>query len=235
MSTAGSLGEQVGVVGSNLSVPVIAIDGASGTGKSTVAEIVRQRLGFRFLDSGAIYRVITLAAHTQGVAAEEEIVRLARALDGRLEMTGSRVFAGGTEVTSMIRDPEIDKMVAAISRIPEVREAVRDIQTRMREMPGLVAVGRDMWQVFPTPHMFFFQTDPRERATRRTRQLSLSGVHVNYDRVLADIIARDEADMTRKVSPLEPGPGSAMIDTTHTSAEAVAESIINAYIGKVQN
>ncbi len=194
----------------DLSVPVIAIDGPAAVGKGTVARIIAKKLGFHYLDSGAIYRTIALFALQADLKTEEEIVIATPFLQIRFD--AKEVYLNSEKVTKEIRTPEVDSMVAAVGKISRVRAQVRNLQLGMRVTPGLVAEGRDMGEIFDTPYRFFLTATAEERSRRRANQYP--DLPFDRDLVLSAIKKRDSEDETREVSPLRPHPDACLIDTT---------------------
>lgn len=206
------------------SIPVIAIDGPSASGKGTVAQLVAEALGFHYLDSGALYRLLALAAVRRGVSSdsEEELARLADGLDIRFE--GSEVWLDGEPVGEAIRTEECGNGASRIAAYPRVRAALLDLQRAFRKTPGLVADGRDMGSVvFPGALLKIFLTASAEvRADRRYKQLMGKGSHANIAQILHDIKQRDERDSARSVAPLQKCADASLLDTSSmTIVEAV--------------
>ena len=206
---------------------VIAIDGPAGAGKSTVAKMVASRLGVPYLDSGAIYRAITLYMLKMGIAAEENGA-LQAALGGiMLEIKPGKIFLNGRDVSKEIRTPEIDKNVSPYSALKMVRDAMLDIQ-RAQGKNGIVADGRDMGTVvYPNADLKIFLTaKAEERAKRRHEERLAKGQASDYASVLEQVLARDEFDMTRDVSPLRPAEGCLILDSTCMSVDEVVNTIV---------
>jgi cytidylate kinase len=209
-----------------ISIPVIAIDGPSASGKGTVAQLVAQALGFHYLDSGALYRLLALAAGRRGVPFDDEdgLASLAGKLDIRFE--GSEVWLDGERVGEAIRTEECGNGASHIAAYPRVRAALLDLQRAFHKAPGLVADGRDMGSVvFPGAMLKIFLTASAEvRADRRYKQLMGKGMHANIKQILHDIRQRDERDSARSVAPLQKGADASLLDTSSmTIVEAVDE------------
>lgn len=208
-------------------VPVIAIDGPAGSGKGTVAQRVAARLGYRYLDSGALYRLVAVAAMRRGVAydAEAEVARLAGALD--CEFAGGRVRLDGADVTDAIRTEAASAGASRVAAIPAVRAALLERQRRFREAPGLVADGRDMGSVvFPDAALKVFLTASAEaRADRRHKQLMEKGISVSIDVLLRDLRERDARDAERAVAPLRATPDAKLLDTTAMTVDEAVECV----------
>jgi cytidylate kinase len=198
-------------------VTVVAIDGPSGAGKSTVARAVAQRLGFTYLDSGAMYRAVALAALRRGVPAAE----VAALVSIDLEQDGA-VMLDGEEVTSLIRTPEVSQAASRAAADPAVRVALVDQQRHLLAGGDWVAEGRDIGTVvWPQAEVKVFLTaSPRERAQRRAAQLG-----VDVELVLADQAVRDERDETRAASPLRAAPDAVTLDTTGLSLDQVVDRV----------
>ncbi|HQS21821.1 MULTISPECIES: bifunctional 3-phosphoshikimate 1-carboxyvinyltransferase/cytidylate kinase [unclassified Acidovorax] len=207
-------------------VPVITIDGPTASGKGTVAEAVAKRLGYEFLDSGAMYRITALAALRAGLgidaAHEAPIATLARSLPVRFE--AGRVLLGADDVTDAIRTEEAGMNASRVSALPAVRAALVDLQHGFQRLPGLVADGRDMGTViFPdAPLKVFLTASASCRAERRHKQLISKGFSANIDDLRADLEARDARDSSRSVAPLKPAQDALVLDnSTLTIDEAV--------------
>jgi cytidylate kinase len=215
------------------SVPVIAIDGPSGSGKGTVSRLVGQRLGWHLLDSGALYRVLALAAERRGVALEDKkgLLALAASLEVHFESEPQgevRVALEGEDVSEGVRSEACGISASHLAVLSGVRSALLERQRAFRREPGLVADGRDMGTVvFPDAVLKIFLTaSPEERAKRRYKQLKEKGVDVNFSDLLQDIAERDRRDTSRAVAPLEPAPNAEVFDTTHQSIEEVVEHVM---------
>jgi cytidylate kinase len=210
--------------------PVITIDGPSGTGKGTIAALVAQRLGWYYLDSGALYRALGLAAQRAAVEldAAEALASLARAM--RLELDGSRVILDGRDVSAAIRTEEAGAAASRVAALPAVREALLGWQRAAARPPGLVADGRDMGSVvFPEAALKVYLTaSPEERAQRRYKQLNEKGLDVNLATLIQEIGARDERDSKRSLAPMKAPPGALMLDTTSLAIEEVLGRVLEA-------
>lgn len=211
---------------------IVAIDGPAGAGKSTVARLAAQRLGFVLVDTGAIYRCVALAARQAGLEwSDEPAVRalLDRMdLSFRFEAGVNHVFLGGADVTEPIRSREVSRGASVVSAHPSVRAGLLELQRRLaRAHPGgAVLEGRDIGTVvFPDAQVKFFLTASPEARARR-RQGELGGVA--YEEVLAEISARDHVDQTRQVAPLRPAPDARHLDTTGLTAEEVVARVLAA-------
>ena len=212
-------------------IPVITIDGPSGTGKGTIAQLLADTLGWHLLDSGALYRIVAVGAVDKSLKAINinEICDFATAMkvvfSTRFE--GS-ILLNGEEISFQVRLEETAELASQIAAIPQLREVLLQRQRDFRLEPGLVADGRDMGTVvFPNAGAKFFLTaSAEERAQRRYKQLINKGVSVNLRALLQDINSRDERDANRKVSPLRPADDAVVIDTTTLTIEEVLEAVL---------
>ncbi len=216
--------------------PVMTIDGPGGSGKGTICRLVAQKLGWHLLDSGAIYRVLALAALHHDIAADDEeaLQPLAAHLDVQFnadDQGNVRITLEGENVTHTIRTEEVGSVASKIASLPRVREALLRRQRAFREMPGLVADGRDMGTVvFPTAEVKIFLTaDAEERARRRYLELKQKGHDVNIGDLLHEIQTRDERDMNRAVAPLKPADDAYILDSTNKSIEQVLDEVLSVY------
>ena len=208
------------------SIPVIAIDGPSGTGKGTLAFALSRHLGWHLLDSGALYRIVAVGAEAQGIDPSQidELCNFSRQMD----VAFSTLFEGsitlnGQEISNLVRLEASGAKASVVAAIPALRTALMTRQHAFRRAPGLVADGRDMGTVvFPDAPLKFFLTASAEvRAERRYKQLINKGVDVNLRALLLDIQARDERDSNRPVAPLVPAEDAILIDTSRMGADAV--------------
>ncbi len=211
-------------------VPVIAIDGPSGSGKGTVAAEIARRLGLRVLDSGALYRLAAFAARRAGVPLDDAdgVARIAAGLP--VEFRDGRVLLDGEDVTLAIRTETAGNDASKVAVLPQVRQALLQWQRDQARPPGLVADGRDMGTVvFPdAPVKIFLDASAGERARRRHKQLMEQGVDVKLSDLVAEIEARDARDRNRSVAPLKPAPDALVIDSTGMSVDEVVEKILQA-------
>lgn len=213
-------------------IPVITIDGPSGAGKGTVCRLLAQKLGWDILDSGAIYRVLALASihHQIEPSDEESLIPLAAHLDVQFlsTETSSKIVLEGEEVTLSIRNEEVGGIASQIAALPRVREALLRRQRAFRQLPGLIADGRDMGTVvFPDAEVKVFLTaSAEERANRRFLELKDKGHDVKIGDLLTEIQARDDRDTNRKVAPMVPADDAIEIDSTNISAQEVFQQLI---------
>ncbi|MBV2129885.1 (d)CMP kinase [Arsukibacterium indicum] len=214
--------------------PVITIDGPGGSGKGTLSRLLAQKLGWQLLDSGAIYRVLALAAMHHQIASDDEeaLQPLAAHLDVQFsadELGNTRVTLEGENVSHSIRTQEVADEASKIASLPRVREALLRRQRAFAELPGLVADGRDMGTVvFPQAEVKIFLTAaPAERANRRYLELKEKGLDVNIGDLLNEIQARDARDMNRATAPLKPATDAYILDSTNKSIEQVLEEVLN--------
>jgi len=212
-------------------IPVIAIDGPSASGKGTIAALVARELGFHYLDSGAIYRVTAYAALQAGLALEDEaaLIDMARRMELRFE--GGEVFLEGQAVGDAIRTEEAGRAASRIAVLPALRAALLERQRAFRQAPGLATDGRDMGTVvFPDARVKVFLTaSAEERARRRYKQLIEKGFCANFDRILQDLQERDARDAAREAAPLQHAPDAVLIDTTGMTIDEVVRRVLELY------
>jgi cytidylate kinase len=218
-----------------VSVPVIAIDGPSGSGKGSLAAMVAAALGFHLLDSGALYRLLALQALSRGVAADDvaALAVLAAALPATFEEGApgepARVLLEGQDVGSRIREEDVGQLASRVAGHAPVRQALLQRQRDFARAPGLVADGRDMGTVvFPAaPLKVFLDADVDERALRRQKQLQKQGVSASVAALAEDLRARDERDRNRPVAPLRPAGDAVVIDSTRLSLQDVFQQVMS--------
>jgi cytidylate kinase len=215
------------------SVPVLAIDGPSGVGKGTVARIIAQQQGWHLLDSGAIYRAFALAVDARNIDVTDEsaLAEVANNLDlefkTETESELVSVYLDGQDVSKVLRTEQTGEMASKIASISVVRAALLKRQKAFAKAPGLVADGRDMGTVVfaDTPFKVFLTASAQERANRRLKQLQNQGSEGIISQILADVVARDERDSSRKHSPLKPAKDALIIDTTELSIDEVITQV----------
>lgn len=211
--------------------PVIAIDGPSASGKGSVAERVASRLGFHYLDSGAIYRLLAYAALTQNIAWSDAsaLAKLASEMDIRFEH--GEAYLNGAAVSAQIRTEQMGKGASEVAVHPEVRTALLQTQRHFRQSPGVVGDGRDIGSViFPDAILKVFLTAAVEtRAQRRFDQLIQRGDEASYERILQDLQQRDLRDSQRAVAPLKQLPDAILLDTTDKNIQQAVDIVLEAY------
>jgi len=217
-------------------VPVIAIDGPSASGKGTVAERVAAALGFRYLDSGALYRLVTLAALDRAVdlGDEDALARLAESM--QVDFRDGRTYLEARDVSGSLRSEPVSAAASRVAAHPAVRRALLSRQRGFRTPPGLVADGRDMGSVvFPdAPLKVFLTADVAARAERRYKQLMEKGMYAKMDAVVDELRRRDERDSSRPVAPLKHYPDAIFLDTTGLTAEKAAQEILDRWRERAQ-
>lgn len=213
---------------------IVAIDGPAGAGKSSAARAVAEALGFAHMDTGAMYRALTLAALEHGLDIDdrEELDRFVASMDVSLE--DNAVTIDGIDVTSQLRSPEVTEAVARVAAEPHVRAALVPLQQRLAEQRDIVVEGRDIGTVvFPGAEVKVYLTaSPTERARRRTRQLGLAEDTDTIEEMAAEISSRDTTDATRDVSPLQQAEGSHRIDSSDMTLDEVVAAIVALVAGR---
>ena len=207
---------------------VIAIDGPAGAGKSTVARLLAKRLGFQYLDTGAMYRAVALALKEAGIPLENEDGIASLLASIAIELRDERIYLNGRDVSKAIRTPEMDLLASLVAQNETIRQFLTGLQRDFGRSRDIVAEGRDMGTVvFPeTPFKFFLTATPEERAKRRKKQLEMQGKNVLYEIILKQIKKRDKQDSERSLAPLKQAPDAKLIDTTGRNVEAVIDEIV---------
>lgn len=213
-------------------LPVVAIDGPAGSGKSTTARLVAERLGYLYLDTGAMYRAITWTALARGVDPHDAqaVARLAESvrLDLRRSDDETRVFVDEGEVTEHLRRPEVSRQVSWVARVPQVRRVLVGLQRQLARLGGVVVEGRDIGTVvFPEAAVkVYLDASLEERARRRMRELDLAGEKATLEEIVAEISRRDTLDSERADSPLRRATGAVLVDTTGLSIDEQVDAVL---------
>lgn len=208
--------------------PVITIDGPAGAGKGTIACMLADKLGWRMLDSGAIYRVAALAALRRQLGLQDEAAIAGMIPSLHIEFRDGEAWLDGTIVTGEIRNESCASATSKIAALPAVRSALMDLQRSFQQLPGLIADGRDMGTVvFPRAnHKFYLTASAEIRAERRQKQLSEQGLSAKICDLIQDINARDERDANRPVAPLKPADDAVIIDTSSLDQAEVFATVL---------
>jgi len=214
---------------------IIAIDGPAASGKSTTAKLVAQKIGFLYLDTGAMYRTITLKALEKGVDVnnEEELESLTKNSIITFENKDgqNRIFLDGKDVTEKIRDPQVDKNVSYVSRHKKVRKILVEMQKKMGEENDLVAEGRDTTTVvFPHAFKFYLDADIKERAKRRLLELEQKKINTTLEEQVQEISRRDKLDSEREAGPLLRDKDAVILDTTNLTIEQQVDRVIDLFL-----
>jgi len=214
-------------------IPVITIDGPTASGKGTVAHRVADKLGFHYLDSGALYRLTALSALRRGTDLSDEhaLAKLAEHL--QCSFQGGDIILSQENVSDAIRAEEVGNTASKIATFPAVRHALVGLQLGFRKAPGLVADGRDMGSViFPhAPLKVFLTASVQARAERRYKQLIDKGFSANMQDLLVDLQARDDRDTNRTIAPLAPADGAHVLDTSNMTADQAVDQVLQWYAG----
>jgi CMP/dCMP kinase len=210
-------------------VSVITVDGPAASGKGTIAERAAAALGFHYLDSGALYRIATLAALKKGVPLTDAAALARIASELAPVFKDGRIYLEGEDVTLAIRAESVSAATSRVAAVPEVRRALFALQRRAARAPGLVADGRDMGTVvFPEAALKIFLTaSPEVRAQRRYKQLIERGEKADLEKLVADLTERDRRDSSRAAAPLKPAPDAKLLDTSNMGIEEAVKKVLN--------
>lgn len=211
---------------------IIAIDGPAGSGKSTISKMIAVRLGIRYIDTGAMYRALTLKAMRQNIDLSNEGMLTALARSSTIELGSgetAKVFLDGEDVTGLIRSPELTNNIKYVARVPGVRDEMVKLQRKVGSSGRSVLEGRDIGTVvFPdAKYKFYLDADVRERALRRYKELIVKGEKVDLSAIERDVLVRDESDFKREHGPLKKAEGAIVVDTTNLTIEQVVEKIVS--------
>jgi CMP/dCMP kinase len=218
---------------------IVAIDGPAGAGKSTIAKRVAAKLGFVYINTGAMYRAVALWALRLGTELTDmhRLEQLAKEAKIELATGTDRVFLNGEDVTEAVREPAVSEAASKVSAVPSVRRALRTLQRSMAESDSVVMEGRDVGSViFPEAQVkIFLDADPEERAQRRASELQQSGKLADVSGVATEMKLRDERDRTRTEAPLVQAPDAQLINTTGLSLDEVEEAVLRLVRAKTSN
>ena len=209
---------------------IIAIDGPAGSGKSTIAKLIAEDLGLVYLDTGAMYRLVTLKALNEGILGDFEKIK--KMLDNlNIDIKENGFYLDNVDVSDEIRKPIVSENVSDIAAIREVREKMVDLQRKFSESKNVILDGRDIGTVvFPNANVkIFLVADAKERANRRYKELVKKGENIKIEEIYENILKRDEIDSTRKESPLKKAKDAIEVDTTSKNIEEVKNEILNIY------
>ena len=211
---------------------IVAIDGPAGSGKSTVAKIVAERLGFKYINSGAMYRAVAWKAHKTGFLLKDElsVAKFAKELNIEFipNIGGQKILIDGEDVGNKLKSEEVGNVAAIVASQPQVRKALTNLQRKMGQQGKIIMEGRDIGtQVFPNADKkIFFQADPEERGKRRYKELLAKGESVELQKIVDQIRKRDLEDMNRSIAPLIKAKDALVIDTTHLGIEEAVVKVI---------
>lgn len=219
---------------------IISIDGPSGAGKSTVSQALAKRLGYRYIDTGAMYRAVAWKVKRESVALEDEasLVQIASSLNLSFVIEDNRIrlFENHEEITEAIRSPEMSRLASEISKRKGVREILVEKQRTMGKDGGVVIEGRDIGTiVFPKADIkFYLNASPEERGRRRFKELMERGIEIDFKETLREVVDRDRNDMNREISPLRKAEDAIEIDSTHRSVEEVVDEMVRLIFERVK-
>jgi cytidylate kinase len=207
---------------------IVAIDGPAGAGKSTLARRIAARLGFLYIDTGAMYRVVALSALRRDISLDESLKLEQLAVASEIDLTPEgRVFLNAEDVTAAIREPAVSQAASKVSSVPGVRRAMVALQRRMGESHSVVMEGRDIGSVFPAAQVkVFLDADPAERSARRLAELRQKGFEADPGDVEREMMERDQRDRTRAEAPLLQAPDAIYLDSTGRTPDQVEEAIL---------
>jgi CMP/dCMP kinase len=218
---------------------VVAIDGPAGAGKSTIARRIAEKLGFVYVNTGAIYRAVALWAIRLGVDLHDmhRLEQLAKEAKIEIAANSGRITLNGEDVTEAIRDPRVSEAASKVSAVPGVRRALLAIQRSLAEQNSVVMEGRDIGSVvFPHARVkIFLDADPHERARRRALEREEEGQGADFEAVSGELKARDERDRRRSESPLVQAPDAELVDTTGLSLEQVEQAVLRVVRARISN
>ena len=211
---------------------IVAVDGPAGAGKSTVSKIVAQKLGYTYIDTGAMYRAVAYKVLRQGKPVTEQLITdIVRDIDIDLQYVDgvTKVFVDGEEITGEIRTPEVSSIASKVAIIGLVREKLTELQRKMATRGGVIMDGRDIaTHVLPNADVKIFLTASiEERARRRYDELKAKGYDINLDEVAKEIALRDKQDTERKIAPLIKAEDAVLLDTTNKNIDEVVDDILN--------
>jgi cytidylate kinase len=218
---------------------IVALDGPAGSGKSTIARRIAKRLGFTYINTGAIYRAVALWAMRLGVDLNDmhRLEQLAKQAKIELAANDGRVILNGEDVTEAIHDQRVSEAASKVSAVPGVRRALLALQRSMAERNSVVMEGRDIGSVvFPQAQVkIFLDADPHERARRRALELERQGQEADFETVSGELRERDDRDRLRSESPLVQAPDAELVDTTGLSLEQVEEAVLRVVRARISN
>lgn len=218
---------------------IVALDGPAGSGKSTIARRIAKKLGFMYINTGAIYRAVALWALRLGVDLKDmhRLEQLAKEAKIELAENNGSVILNGEDVTEAIRDPRVSEAASKVSAVPGVRRALLGLQRSIAERNSVVMEGRDIGSVvFPEAQVkIFLDAEPRERARRRALELEKQGQEADFESVSGELKERDERDRRRSESPLVQAPDAELVETTGLSLEQVEEAVLRIVRARISN